>query len=290
LATGDALGAPVEFSFRDRFPEVREMMSGGKFNLPAGGWTDDTAMALCLAQSLLAHPEVDAFDLLTRFWEWAETGKNSSTGQALGFGQNTLHSLMHFQRTGALKAESRQRRSDGNGSIMRLGPLPIVYVHSMTKAQERSRFQSYTTHASDIAADACELLTILLCRLMQGRSFDEALAEGLKNADGWHKDIANIAAGSWRGKSREAIMSTGYTAYTLEAACWAVGTTDSFEEALVRAVNLGFDADTVAAVTGQIAGALYGKSAIPERWLCSLAQQALLEDTTQALIELSVDI
>ena len=85
-------------------------------------------------------------------------------------------------------------------------------------------------------------------------------------------------------------MSTGYTAYTLEAACWAVGTTDSFEEALVRAVNLGFDADTVAAVTGQIAGALYGKSAIPERWLCCLAQQALLEDTTQALIELSVDI
>ena len=119
LATGDALGAPVEFMFRDRFPEVREMIGGGKFNLPAGAWTDDTAMALCLAQSLCYDPTLDSQDLLTRFVRWAYHNENTSTGRAIGCGQNTLKSLFDFYKNGTLEAKIQCHQSDGKFSRCR---------------------------------------------------------------------------------------------------------------------------------------------------------------------------
>ena len=285
LATGDALGAPVEFSFRDRFPELRDMISGGKFQLPAGAWTDDTSMALCLADSLLAYPHLDKKDLLTRFWNWASKGENSATGKAIGFGQNILQSLFDFHRTGVLKAGEKHRRSDGNGSIMRLAPMMLLYTQDRKTGARLAREQSYTTHASDIAADGCECLFQLVCELFQERSLEDSLSKIHKTT--WHPDILSITAGTWKDKSRDKIRSTGYVAATLEAAVWCVGTTCSFEEALVKAVNLAHDADTVAAVTGQIAGALYGYDAIPNRWLQVLAKRDLIELRAQQLISAS---
>lgn len=288
LAIGDALGAPVEFSFRDRFPELREMISGGKFQLPAGAWTDDTSMALCLADSLLAHPELNPKDLLTRFWSWASTGENSATGKAIGFGQNVLQSLFDFHRTGVLKAGDRHRPSDGNGSIMRLAPMMLLYTQDKETGARLAREQSYTTHASDIAADGCECLFRIVHSLFHGKSLDEALGDAHQST--WHADIKAITSGTWKEKSRDEIRSSGYVAATLEAAVWCTGTTSSFEEALIKAVNLAHDADTVAAVTGQIAGALYGYSAIPERWLTVLAKRAHIELRAQQLITASKSI
>ncbi|MAA78947.1 MAG: ADP-ribosyl-[dinitrogen reductase] hydrolase [Deltaproteobacteria bacterium] len=285
LATGDALGAPVEFSFRDRFPELREMISGGKFQLPAGSWTDDTSMSLCLADSLLHHPDLNPKDLLTRFWSWASTGENSATGKAIGFGQNVLQSLFDFHRTGILKAGEKHRRSDGNGSIMRLAPMILLYAQNPSKGARLAREQSYTTHASDIAADGCECLFRIVHGLFHGKDLEKSLEESHRST--WHSDIQAITAQTWKEKSRAEILSTGYVAATLEAAVWCVGTTSSFEEALIKAVNLAHDADTVAAVTGQIAGALYGYSTIPPRWLRVLAKRDHIELRAQQLISAS---
>ena len=127
LAVGDALGAPVEFKRRGTFAPVTGMRAGGYFRLPAGAWTDDTAMALCLAQSLLAAPEFSELDLLERFWRWLEHGENTSTGRALGVGQNTFRTLSNFRRTGALAAPPNGNRSDGNGALMRMAPVACRY-------------------------------------------------------------------------------------------------------------------------------------------------------------------
>ena len=120
LAIGDALGAPVEFCGRGTFPKVTEYRSGGKFDLPAGAWTDDTAMSLCLAQSLVTKEGFDAKDLLERFSKWLEFGENTSTGISVGVGQNTLRTLGAFRRNGTLAAEKIGSKNDGNGSLMRL--------------------------------------------------------------------------------------------------------------------------------------------------------------------------
>ena len=284
LVTGDALGAPVEFAFRDRFPEIRNMTEGGKFSLPAGGWTDDTAMMLCLAQSLTSNPMLDTRDLLSRFIGWAYNNENTSTGRAIGCGQNTLQSLIQFHRKGLLVAEVRGRRSDGNGSLMRLAPVPIVHFQNPLRAMELAEKQSRCTHASTFSADACILMTHLLCQIFAGQSLVEACDIAQQTLRTLTPEVYDLTQGHWQQKTRAEIQSDGFVLHTLEAALWAISQTTTFEDALILAVNLGHDADTVGAVTGQLAGALYGLSSIPERWRSVLAKPDLLAHTCQALL------
>ena len=131
LAIGDALGAPVEFQRRGSFQLVTDMMSGGYFRLPAGAWTDDTAQALCLANSLLEHPDFSAGDFLDRLWGWMERGENTSTGIAIGVGQNTLRVMGNYRRTGALLAPRMPGKADGNGALMRLAPVACLHWRDM---------------------------------------------------------------------------------------------------------------------------------------------------------------
>ena len=286
LATGDALGAPIEFYPRDRLPEIREMTGGGKFKLPPGAWTDDTSMALCLGHSLIHNPTLDSADLLNRFWNWATKNELCSQDKAFGFGQNTLRTLMKFYKTGQLKADSTGKHSDGNGSIMRLSPVAIVHYDNIEETQRVARSQSFTTHASKKGADCCELLGMLLCNLFSGLSLSEALHSVRHHEVGkkWDPEVQDIVNGTWINKTRQDIESTGYVIHTLEAAIWSVHHTTSFEDALILAVNLGHDADTVGAVSGQLAGALYGVQAIPQRWMNTLAKRDILEDCAKGLL------
>ena len=288
LAVGDALGAPVEFLSRDSFEPVTEMMGGGKFKLPPGAWTDDTALALCLAESLLITPQLDRADLLTRFLRWVELGENSATGRAVGIGQNTLWSLLRFQETGALEAAKVSRRSDGNGALMRLAPLPCVWWRDPQEAVRLARLQSLSTHASQPSADACAYTSALLSALIEGREWAEARQRASQQGasqqgEPFCEPMRELLSCELALKPREQISSGGYVLHTLEAALWAVETTHSFEEALIKAVNLGDDSDTVGAVTGQLAGARYGVEAIPERWLEPLAQRERLLSLSTAL-------
>ena len=265
LAVGDALGAPVEFMSRDTFPYVTEMMAGGYFHLPAGAWTDDTAMALCLADSLFNYPDFDEQDLLNRFLKWLEHHENTSTGKCIGVGQNTLVVLGHYHRTGEVLAPRVKGRSDGNGALMRIAPVAVVNWSNQEKAREIASRQSRTTHNSILSEQICVAMVQILTSLISGQSW---LASTNQIASYEVETvISSVFQGSWKHKDRDKISSSGYVVDTFEAALWAVEKTSSFEEALIAAVNLGHDADTVGAVAGQIAGARYGFDAIPKRWL-----------------------
>lgn len=281
LAIGDALGAPVEFKERGSFPTLTEMQSGGYFQLPAGAWTDDTAMALCLADSLIAHPFLDVRDLLDRFLGWLNDHENTSTGRCIGAGQNTLAVLGNYHRTGALEAPPVKGRSDGNGAIMRLAPVACMHFGNTDVLRRIAADQSRATHCSDVSAAASEMLGWLLGLMIDGTDWQTALS--IVRSDRWPAEVQALCSGDWAGKTEDDISSTGYVVHTFEAALWAVGTTTSFEDALIKAVNLGHDADTVGAVSGQIAGARYGIEAIPERWLSTLLRRDLIEERARAL-------
>ncbi len=286
LAVGDALGAPVEFCRRDTFEPVSEMRAGGNFRLPAGAWTDDTAMALCLAESLIEHPEIDTKDLLDRFCRWAGQGENTSTGVCVGIGQNTLRVLGNFHRTGTLLAPETRQKSDGNGAAMRLAPVAIRHWNNSIVVRRTAVLQSRTTHYSEISAGACECLASILAALIEGVTWSDAIFAA-KNSS-WPEEVQSIVNEDWSARNRDSISSSGFVVHTLEAALWAVETTSSFEDALIKAVNLGDDADSVGAVTGQLAGARYGRRAIPDRWTKHLHSLGEIEVLAKALFQLSI--
>ena len=281
LAIGDALGAPVEFAPRGTFEPVTAYRSGGRFKLPAGAWTDDTAMALCLAQSLIAHNGLDNTDLLKRFCDWAETGSNTSTGIAVGIGQNTLRTLGDFRRTGRLEALPFGAKNDGNGSLMRLAPVACFASNDIALARSVAGAQSRATHASQAADKCCQFLAELLCRLTRGESFSNIL--GSESNNKWRAAISNTFPPNLSEISEADVRSGGYVVDTLHAALWSVQNTRTFEDAVLKAVNLGDDADTTGAVAGQIAGACYGYSSIPRSLESGLIGERKLYVTSQLL-------
>ncbi|HER35257.1 MAG TPA: ADP-ribosylglycohydrolase family protein [Halothiobacillaceae bacterium] len=268
LAVGDAVGTTLEFTPRDTYGALTDMVGGGPFRLEAGQWTDDTSMALCLADSLIEKRGLDRADLMERFVRWWQHGENSANGRCFDIGGTTSQALSRFMSTGDPVAGSTDPRSAGNGSIMRLAPVAIFHCRSSEEAQAAARAQSATTHGAPAAVDACAFLAMLLVGAINGAGKQAVLAPAAIDAVA---EIRTIAAGSWRAKERHEISSSGYVVHTLEAALWAVDRSETFDEAVLLAANLGDDADTVAAVTGQIAGALWGASGIPQRWRDRLA-------------------
>ena len=264
LAVGDAVGAAVEFKKRDSYPPVTDMLGGGPFNLPVGYWTDDTSMALCLAESLKECEGLDPRDLLNRFTNWYLRGYNSSTGVCFDIGMTTVNALENFIEHGSLENNS-SRNYSGNGSIMRLAPVVMYYHADPDLAIVIAGAQSRTTHAYSLAVHGCELLASILCRALHATSKEAALA--VAPAEHWADEVKQIANPDLWSRTRDDIRSSGYVIDTLEAAIWCFYNTDSFDDAVLLATNLGEDTDTVAAVTGQIAGAYYGLGGIRASWL-----------------------
>jgi ADP-ribosyl-[dinitrogen reductase] hydrolase len=269
LAVGDALGTTIEFKARDTYPPITGMLGGGPFGLRPGEWTDDTSMALCLAESLVANEgTINPKDLAERFVRWWKKGENSVTSRCFDIGNATRSALESFVRTGRPEG-SASPHSAGNGGIMRLAPAAIVARGEASKAAQLARAQSKVTHAAPECLDAAEVLARVLTAGIEGRGHD-ALQAGL-DANAESPRVKAVAEGSWRGKARNEIRSSGYVVDTLEAALWSVSGSTTFEEAVLKAVNLGDDADTVGAVTGQVAGAVWGYSGIPGAWTRRLA-------------------
>ena len=282
LALGDALGTTLEFSTRDTLPPVNDLVGGGPFKLARGQWSDDTSMALCLADSLLARNGLDARDLVERFCQWHEEGYNSVTGHCFDIGVTTSEALRSYRTTGEPLSGSTDPGSAGNGSLMRLAPVAIRWWHDRAAAVAAARLQSRTTHGAPQAVEACALFAELLVEAIGGAPMKRVL-----QARDWDGDagIAAVAAGSWCSKARDDISSSGYVLHTLEAALWCVGRSESIAESLILAANLGVDADTVGAVTGQLAGALWGRSGAPAAWLDKLAWRQHLETLAVGLYE-----
>ena len=270
LAVGDALGTTIEFKPRDSCPPIITMIGGGPFQLQPGEWTDDTSMALCLADSLIANQgELNADDLAERFVRWWRHGENSVTGRCFDIGNATSSALENFIRTKRPEG-SNSPDSAGNGGIMRLAPVALAAKGNVSKAVDLARAQSRVTHAALECLDAADVLARVLTAGIEGHGHEFLQAGNHVLVDA--PKVKAVANGSWRGKARKDIRSSGYVVDTLEAAFWAVGQSRTFEDALLSAVNLlGDDADTVGAVAGQVAGAIWGYSAIPEAWTRQLA-------------------
>ncbi len=280
LAIGDALGTTHEFKPRDTYRHLTDIVGGGPFKLKAGEWTDDTSMALCLAQSLLQNDGFDPANVMNRFVNWRDHGINSVTGICFDIGNVTFGALGRYLSDGNPYAGNPHPNTAGNGSVMRLAPVPVFYAYDAALARDVSMQQSRLTHAAPEAVDGCAWLSDMLTGLFNSRALDDFAPD-----PAWSRKIAAITPAAVRAIPRERIKSRGYVVDTLEAALWAVVTTDNFRDALLRAVNLGGDADTIGAVTGQIAGALYGESGIPQDWLKKLAWREQLADTAQKLAE-----
>lgn len=268
LAVGDALGTTLEFETRDAKPPVTDMVGGGPFNLLPGQWTDDTSMALCLGDSLIACDGLDERDLMERFARWYLHGENSSTGSCFDIGITTRNAIEQFRRTDDPIAGPTDARTAGNGSIMRLAPVAIRYHNDRERLRVAARRQSYVTHGAAEAVDACEALATVLASLIQGQPLTDVLS---RSYGPFCPGVQRVMDGSYRRKARNEIRSSGYVIHTLESALWCVNETTTFRDAVLLAVNLGDDADTIGAVTGQIAGAAYGVLAIPKEWATSLS-------------------
>lgn len=275
LAAGDAVGTAVEFRPRGSFEPVTGMTGGGPFGLDPGRWTDDTSLALCLAESLAdpvpGRPRgmrgFDPADQLRRYVRWFREGHLSSTGQCFDIGTTTRTALRRFEGTGEPFSGSTDPGASGNGSIMRLAPVALFFHPDAEQAIRFAGESSRTTHGARECVDACRLLAAVLCRALDGRPKGEVLEGGVP---GLCRPIREIALGGYAGKTETEIRGSGYVVESLEAALWCFRNTDSFREAILRAVNLGDDADTTAAVCGQVAGACYGESGIPPDWLARL--------------------
>ena len=289
LAAGDALGTTLEFKAPGTFDPIDDMVGGGPFGLNPGEWTDDTSMALCLAASLIESREFNATDQMERYVRWWEEGYLSSTGSCFDIGNTVADALSHFMDTGDPYSGSSDPYSAGNGSLMRLAPVPMYFADDHAEAIDRSADSSRTTHGAEEAIDACRYFAGMLLGALHGVDKETLLSAAYCPVEGlWEKrplagKIAAIADGSFKHRDPPDIRGTGYVVYSLEAALWAFHRSRDFREGALLAVNLGDDADTTGAIYGQIAGAYYGADAIPAEWRENLTMTAEITSMADSL-------
>ncbi|SDW21871.1 ADP-ribosylglycohydrolase family protein [Paenibacillus sp. CF384] len=282
LAIGDAIGTTVEFKEPGTFSEVTEMNGGGAFDLPKGSWTDDTSMAICLSESLILKKQFDPVDQMHRYVKWYRTGHLSSTGECFDIGNATVEALRRFERTGEPFSGSEDAYTAGNGSIMRLAPVPLFFANDLYEVAKWSGISSRTTHSAKECVDACRLLGVMIAAAAKGMNKANLLhPEAFNNL--WEHDplapkINEVYKGSYKRLQPPDIQGSGYVVKSLEAALWAFYHGENFEEGVLCAVNLGNDADTTGAVYGQLAGAFYGLESMPKRWVEPLALKDLILD------------
>src|SRR6516164_1582691 len=294
LAVGDALGAAVEFSSPGSFSPVTGYRAGGPHGLKAGEWTDDTSMALALADSI-ASVGWDLNDQASRYVEWWKTGKYSVNGRCFDIGITTRSALSRFVASkDALVSGDTSDRASGNGSIMRLAPVPIghagMYPDHIEELSRLADESSMPTHAREQCRSACRYLATVLAALIRGEDRAAVLSPDwrplrlLNEIKPLHPLIQEVAQGSFRQKQPPAIEGSGWVVKSLEASLWAFHDAGSFEEAVLRAVNLGDDADTTGAICGQLAGAFWGESQIPEPLRSGLARTDMIEKALAGIL------
>jgi len=291
LAIGDALGAPLEFAKPGSFQAIDDFHGGGMFKLNAGEWTDDTSMALCLAESLTRCNGFDAKDQMETYWKWLAEGHLSVRDKAVGVGKTTMRAIFEYKKSGEPYSSVTNPMSAGNGSIMRLAPVPLFYADDPLQAIERSGESSRTTHALQVNIDSCKYFGGLIWGALNGIDKKELLSayyspvKGYWNENDMTEDLKEVADGSFKVKNPPEIIGAGYVVQSLEAALWAFYNSDSFEEGVLKAVNLGDDADTTGAICGQLAGAFYGLDGIPDRFKDKIAMKNLIIKQANILIK-----
>ncbi len=283
LACGDAVGTSVEFMSRGSFTPLTDMVGGGPFDLLPGKWTDDTSMALCLAESLLFCNGFNAKDQMSRYCNWWQWGYLSSTDECFDIGVTTSQALQRFLATTDPFAGSTNTNTAGNGSLMRLVPVVLFYYPNIDEVIRFSAESSRTTHAAPEAIESCKLFGFILAGALAGKSKNEL--EKIITPFIREQKVLSIASGLYIEKPLDNINGSGYCIESLEAALWCFHKNDTFSDTVLAAANLGDDADTTAAIAGQIAGAYYGYNGIPESWLSKLHMREKIQSLAANLYD-----
>ena len=286
-AVADALGVPAEFRSRAELDEnpITDMVGYGTYNMPAGCWSDDTSMTLAALDSL-ASGRGDYDEIMQNFRRWYHSGEYTPTGVMFDVGGTCRQAILNYTRKHKkpLECGLTDAYSNGNGSLMRILPFVLYAVAAgydnfgLKMVSEASAL----THAHERAKIGCVIYYILMFHLLadpckrsmqiglqESRRFCQEFPEAVHYQRLFEKNFPDLPG--------EQIRSTGYVVDTLEAAVWCVMTTDSYAECVLKAVNLGDDTDTIAAVAGGMAGALYGLNGIPKEWLAKLQRREWIE-------------
>jgi ADP-ribosylglycohydrolase len=295
-AVGDAFGAAGEFGHRrpeeDSSKQITTMLPVKHFKLPAGSWTDDTSMMLCLAESIVKYGYFDHRTTMKLYLQWLARGHNSVTGYAFDVGNTCRRAIVEYSTKGYLPARTADEYCQSNGCIMRLAPVPIFYAYDCNEAAQMSGESALTTHAHPVCKRTTELFGWLLAAaigadLYGPRSKDELLH--FKGAPAWLLEgyeptvgkpdlsaLRPVINGDYLNKVRTDLDSTGYVVAGLETALWVFAHTTNFRDGLVYIVNLGGDSDTLGAIYGMLAGAYYGYDSIPGEWYDALQGKDIL--------------
>lgn len=292
LCIGDALGVPVEFTSREeraKFP-VQSMLGYGTWDVPAGTWSDDSSLTFCLAESLCNGFSLD--DIANYFWRWYHESFWTATGEVFDIGNTTFLAIADFQRgIPPLQAGGKSENNNGNGSLMRI--LPIAYCYqklSFAELISRSQQISCITHAHLRSQMACGIYVSIAVGLLSGEKPQLAYQNGLEriatiySAPEYAGEMLNfnrIFSGKIAELNIDEIQSGGYVIHTLEASLWCLLNSSSYSEAVLKAVNLGGDTDTTAAVTGGLAGIYYGFENIPSEWIEQIARKQDIMDLAE---------
>jgi len=296
FAVGDALGVPVEFLNRivlQRRP-VKDMIGYGSHKVPEGTWSDDTSLMIASMDSIREIGDIDFEDIMHKFSEWVNQAKYTATNELFDIGIATRRAIMNFMDgKEAIDCGMKGIRENGNGSLMRI--LPFVYYLNSYNFNEDEKtllinHASSLTHSHEISQLGCKIYTDYVTLLLEGVDKIKAL-EMLKNNDYSRyyskktiKEYDRILNGDLDSLSIDEIKSSGYVVHSLEASLWCTITNDSYEDAVITAVNLGEDTDTIGAITGSINGVIYGMKEIPERWLEKLKRKDYLETLSDDFI------
>lgn len=258
-AVGDALGVPFEFLERDTF-KCAQMVGGGAHNMPAGTFSDDTSLLIATCDSIRAkNGKVDPKDMANRYRKWLYEGAYTADGRVFDVGNTTVTAL---DQGYGCKGEY----SNGNGSLMRIAPLALTDADDSLIAEVSS-----ITHAHPVSVQACITFVGILRDILKGDTLENAIRTNTPKDDRF-KFLSKV-----KGASREKISSTGFVLHTLEAALWCNLHTESYTDCVLNAVDLGRDADTTACVAGALAGAMYGYSSIPEKWIDDLRGKEVID-------------
>ncbi|MGN1319580.1 MAG: ADP-ribosylglycohydrolase family protein [Acutalibacteraceae bacterium] len=296
LAVADALGVPVEFESREKLQKnpVDKMLGYGSHAVPKGTWSDDTSMALCTLNSIANKGKIDLTDNILEFSKWAENGYMTPHGEMFDIGRTTLISLRNYwNNKNVYTCGCKSDYDNGNGSLMRIIPVSLFNCFKTLSTKESIRNVhevSALTHAHERSLIACGIYDFIvreLIKCLEKTSINTAIKKAEKYYANYKeiKYYKRIFDEKFIDTDISLIKSSGYVVDTLEAAVWCLLNTDNYKACVLKAVNLGDDTDTVAAVAGGLAGVLYGYDSIPKEWINTLVKNDMISKLCYKFVE-----
>lgn len=292
LAVGDAVGTTNEFKVAGTFKPITDMVGGGPFLLKPGQWTDDTSMALCIADSLLAMGHYDSFDVMERYQRWFSKGYRSSTDRCFDIGGQVRAALFDFEHEQRVPVTAERSNRAGNGAIMRLAPVVIAgFEHrEIREIVVTAGLSARETHYSVEAEAATEVFAALLVGALLGWAPEHIINVGwASTGPAFDEMAARVISTDPAERASWESETSGYIVHGLRLAVHGLLDFGSFDEAVLAIANMGGDSDTNAAIYGQLGGAYFGVEAIPASWRSTLYQGEEIDALARALVDLRLE-